>query len=162
MRIHKEFVNLPKFRPIVDTTETVHYHVGKYLSELFNLLTSNEYTIKDSFEAATRINNIPLELFDQGYIFVSFDVVSLFANVPLQKAINIILKKVYVEKVINTTINKNTMRKLIKDTSKRTAFVFDSEIYKQTDSVSMGSPLAPVLANIIMTELESTIIKKVI
>ena len=34
--------------------------------------------------------------------FVSTDVISLFTNVPLQKTINI-LKKVYVEKVINTT-----------------------------------------------------------
>ena len=44
------------------------------------------------------------------------------------------------------------MRKLTKDTCKKTAFVFDNEIYKQIDGVSMGSPLAPVLANIIMTE----------
>ena len=73
---------------------------------------------------------------------------------------NIILKKVYVEKVINTTIKKNTMRKLTKDTCKKTAFVFDNEIYQQIDDVSMGSPLALVLANIILTELESTIIKK--
>ena len=101
-------------------------------------------------------------MFDQGYRFVSFDVVSLFTNVPLQKTINIILKKVYVEKVINTTIKKNTMRKLIKDTCKKTAFVFDNEINEQIDGVSMGSPLAPVLANIIMTELESTIIKKLL
>ena len=41
-KVLKEFVNLPKFWPIVDTTRTVHYHVGKYLSELFNPLTSNE------------------------------------------------------------------------------------------------------------------------
>ena len=34
------------------------------------------------------------------------------------------LKKVYVEKVINTSIKKNTMGKLIKDTCKDTAFVF--------------------------------------
>ena len=52
------------------------------------------------------------------------------------------------------------MIKLIKDTCKKTAFLFDSEIYKQIDGVSMGSPLAPVLANIIMTELESIIMKK--
>ena len=79
---------------------------------------------------------------------------------PLQKTINIILKKVHVEKVINTTINKNTMRKLIKDTCKKTAFVFDKEIYEQIDGISMVSPQVPVLANIIMTELESTLIKK--
>ena len=64
------------------------------------------------------------------------------------------MKKVYVEKVINFTIKKNTMRKLIKDTCKNTAFVFDYEIYKQIDGVSMGLPLAPVLVNIIMTELK--------
>ena len=78
----------------------------------------------------------------------------------LQKPIDI--KKVYVEKVKNTTIKKNSMRKLIKDTCKKTAFVFDNEIYKQIDGVSMGSPLAPVLANIIMTELENTMIKEFI
>ena len=72
---------------------------------------------------------------------------------PLQKTINIILKKVYVEKVINTSIKKNTIRKLIKETCKKTAFVFDNEIYKQINGVSMGALLAPVLANIIMTEL---------
>ena len=78
--------------------------------------------LKYSFDAATQIKNIPQELFDQGYRFVSFDVVSLFTNVPLQKTINIVLKKVYVEKVINTIIQKNTMRKLIKDTCEKTAF----------------------------------------
>ena len=105
-KIHKEFVNLPKFRPIVDTRGIVHYHVGKYLSEIFNPLTNNEYTIKDSFDAAARINNIPQELFDQRYRFLSFNVVFLFTNMSLQKTINIISKKIYVEKVINTTIKK--------------------------------------------------------
>ena len=52
------------------------------------------------------------------------------------------------------------MRKLIKDTCKKRVFVFDNEIYEQIYGVSMGSPRAPVLANIIMTKLESTIIKK--
>ena len=46
------------------------------------------------------------------------------------------------------------MRKLVKDTCQKTAFVFDNEIYKQIDGASTGSPLAPSLANIIMTESE--------
>ena len=69
LKIHKEFVNLPKFRPIVDTTRTVQYHVEKNLMELFNSLTSNEYTIEDSFDAVTPIKNNLQELFDQGYRF---------------------------------------------------------------------------------------------
>ena len=51
------------------------------------------------------------------------------------------------------------MRILIKDTCKKTAFVFDNEICEQTDGVSMESPKVPVLVDIIMTELESTIEK---
>ena len=43
----------------------------------------------------------------------------------------------------------------------RKLFVFDNEIYKETGGFSMKSPLVPLLANGIMPELESMIIKKV-
>ena len=52
------------------------------------------------------------------------------------------------------------MHKLIKDTCKKTAFSFENIIYNQIDDVSMGSHFAPVLANIIMTELEKTVVQK--
>ena len=84
-KIHKPYQHLPKFRPIIDTTGSPYQGVGKYLSTLLNPLTQNEFTTKDSFEAATKVRNIPPELFDQGYSFVSFDVESLFTNVPLKK-----------------------------------------------------------------------------
>ena len=57
-KMHKHFDNIPSFCPIVDTTETTHYSVGKYLSELLNPLTQNEYSHRDSFDAAKRINHI--------------------------------------------------------------------------------------------------------
>ena len=71
---------------------------------------------------------------------------------------SLLYKKFYVKKARNTTITKNIVRKLMKDTCKNAAFVFDNEIYKQIDDVSMGSPLTPVLTNIIMIELQNTII----
>ena len=70
------------------------------------------------------------------------------------------LKRMYDDKSIHTNIKKNTMRKLIKDTCKKTAFSFDNIIYEQIGGVSRGSPLAPILANIIMTELEKTVVQK--
>ena len=54
------------------------------------------------------------------------------------------------------------MKKLIFDAYTKTIFSFKSKFYKQIDGVSMGSPLGPVLANIIMTELESTIVKELV
>ena len=159
-KIHKDFVHLPKFRPIINTTGLAHYHVGQCLSEIFQPLTINDYNIKDSFDAVNWIKNIPKELFDEGYRFVSFDVESLFTNAPLQKSINVILKRIYDDKLIHNYIKKNAMCKLIKDTCKKTAFSFDNIIYEQVDGVGMGSPLASVLANIIMTELEKKLLLK--
>lgn len=161
-KIHKDYQDIPPFRPIVDTTNTPHYGVAKYLSKLLNPLTMNDYSVKDSFEAAKRIQGISPQLFNQGYKFISFDVSSLFTNVPLKRTVNIILKRIYVDKVIPTTLQKRTMKKLILDACTKTAFSFNNKFYKQIDGVSMGSPLGPVLANIIMTELENTIVKELI
>ena len=44
---------------------------------------------------------------------VSFDVVSLFTNVPLDETIDIIIKSIYDKKEINTDIPKKEMRELL-------------------------------------------------
>ena len=71
--------------------------------------------VRDSFSAANKIREIPKEIFDDGYRFVSFDVESLFKSVPLNKTINIILDCVYNKKLLNTNIKKQAMKKLLKD-----------------------------------------------
>ena len=131
--------NIPPFRPIVDTTETTHYSAGKYLSELINPLTQNEYSLKDYFDAANRINRIlPLVQENEDCMFVSLDVVSLFTNVLLRKTVNIILKRVYNEKLINTSLSKRSLKKLILDTCQKTALSFNNKKYEQIDGVNMG------------------------
>ena len=54
------------------------------------------------------------------------------------------------------------MKNLILDTCTKSVFSFNSRFYKQIDGVSIGSPLGPVLANIIMAEFESTIVKELV
>ena len=136
--------------------------MGKFLASLLKPLTVNEFSVKDSFDAATRINNIPKDLLESNHKFISFDVESLFTNVPISKTINIILKRIYDDKLISTNLRKRTLKKLILDTCTKTAFTFNNKLYQQKDGVSMGSSLGPVLANIIMTELEETIIQQLI
>ena len=71
---------------ILDTIGTKHYSVGKYLSELLNPRTHNDYSLKDSFDAATRISRIlPQGRDNDDYMFISLDVASLFTSVPLKK-----------------------------------------------------------------------------
>ena len=115
--------------------------------------------LKTSLDAVKRIR---LELFDEDYQFVSFDVQSLSTNVPVRKAINIIVDRVYNKKLINTNLKKSKMKKLLLDSCTKTAFSFDNVLYEQCDGVSMGSSLGPVLANIILTKFENVIVKPLI
>ena len=161
-KIHKDFERIPSLRPIIDTIGSTHYGVGKFISNMLNPLTLNNYNLKDSFEAADRIESIPKHLYDEGYQLVSFDVKSLFTNVPLQKTVNIILDRIYNKKIMTTTLKKQTLKKLILDTCSKTVFSCGGVIYEQIDGVSMRACLGPVLANIIMTELELVVVDKMV
>ena len=85
----------------------------------------NEFSLKDSFDDTKCIQNIPDELFEKGHRFVSFDVKSLFTNVPLTKTIDIILNRVYDQKLIETKLKRRSMKKLISDVCKKTTFSFN-------------------------------------
>ena len=139
----------------MDTIGSTHYGVGKFITRLLNPLTQNDYSLKDSFETAERIRaNIPDSLYDEGYVLVSFDVKSLFTNVPLKKTIDVILDRVYNQRLINTKLKKRTLKKLILDTCNKTAFLANGIIYEQIDGVSMDASWGLVLSIIIMTEIE--------
>ena len=113
-------------------------------------LSESEYTVKNSksFVQKVKLGKIPLN-----YKIVSFDVQSLFTNVPLDQAISIIL---------NRKINIDKCRSQIKELhylyTKNVHFSFDNNIYIQNDGVVLGSPLGPVLVNIFMVELECSVI----
>ena len=119
----------------------------------------NDYSLKDTFDAAERIKKIHKELLrNEEYTLISLDVVSLFTNVSLRKIVNIVLDRVYNQKLIKTTLSRSVLKKLILDTCQKTAFTLNGIIYEQKDGVSMGALLGPVLANIIMMECEKVIV----
>ena len=100
-KIHEDYQDIPTFCPIVDSP---HYGIANFLSPLLNPLAINNYSVKDSFEAAKHIQAIPPEPFNQRYKFISFDVTSLFTNDPLKRTVSIILKQIYIDNVIPTTL----------------------------------------------------------
>ena len=80
----------------------------------------------------------------------------------MRKTVDVILKRIYTDKQIQTGLQKRTLKKLIIDSCTKTPFSFNGQFYQQIDGVSMGSPLGPTLADIIMTALEDAIIKPLI
>ena len=142
-------------RPIVSNIGTATYKLSKYLAQLLAPLGKSRYTVSSTEDFITRIREMRPR---PNRIMISFDVVSLFTNVPLEKTIDIILKKVYREKLIKTKIKRNDMKELLYLCTKEGHFTFNDEIYMQTDGVMMGSPLGSLIANIFMCELENHLV----
>ena len=85
---------------------------------------------------------------------VSYDATSLFTNIPLQEAIDIAINLIFNHNP-NLNITKKELKKLFLFAISQTNFIFKGKFYNQIDGVAMGSPLAPVLANIFMGFYES-------
>ena len=95
--------------------------------------------MKDSFDAVNKIKNTPPHLFDDRYNYVSFDMGSLSTNVPVKRIIDIILKRLYIDKVISINLKKRSMKKPQLETCTKTVFAFNGVLYEQKDGVCVVS-----------------------
>ena len=68
------------------------------------------------------------------------------------------MKRIYERKKINTSFTKQELKELILLCTKGVHFTLCRESSVQTDGVTIGSPLGPVLAGIFMVELENTLV----
>ena len=87
------------------------------------------------------IEELKQQKLSTGHKMISFDVKFLFMNVPLDRTIDIILKKMYEKNEIVTLIPKNETKEMLILCPKNVHFTFESSAYVQTEGVAMGSPL---------------------
>ena len=78
----------------------------------------------------------------------SFDICSLFTNVPLAETIEICTKTLYDGHLPTPVIPKHVFIELMKTATTFVEFSFNNIMYRQIDGIAMGSPLGPALANI--------------
>ena len=103
---------------------------------------------------------IKQQVIPSSYKLVSFDVKSLFANVPLDRTIDIIRKRIYENHEIATNTGRKKIKDLITICTKNVLLTLNNDIHQQRDGVAMRSPLEPVFAGIIMADLENPIVTK--
>ena len=139
------------FRPIVSSVNTYNYNLTSSLVTVLKPISTNQFTIKDSFTfvdwaKSHKHNNETM---------CSFDVCSLFTNVPLDETIQICLTKLYC--LPNPpTLPRTVLKDLLEFATKISHYIFDGQYYDQIDGVAIGSPLGPVLANIFMCHFEES------
>ncbi len=148
-KIHKD--NIP-LRPVVSAVGTYNYGLGKLLKQMLSNVVQNDVVIKDTFGFVNALRSLPKSA--SKYKMVSFDVSSLYTNIPVNETIEIVLKHLYDTQGACTTIPKDDMKKLLKFATQDSHFLFNGKVYDQIDGVSMGSPLAPLLAEIFLQDFE--------
>ena len=79
------------FRRIVSAVNTYNYNLASFLVNVLKPISTNQFTIKDSF---TFVDWVKAHQHNNE-IMCSFDVCSLFTNVPLDETIEISLTKLY-------------------------------------------------------------------
>ena len=88
-KVHKDN---PLLRPVVSMVGTPEYKLAKYLDILMKPLIPDTYLLKSTDDFYKRLKQFPC---NNSYRIVSFDVVSLFTNIPLSETIELIINRIY-------------------------------------------------------------------
>ncbi|MEM7163798.1 MAG: reverse transcriptase domain-containing protein, partial [Bacteroidota bacterium] len=151
-KTHKEEL---KMRPVLSAVQSYNYLLAKWLDKILKPLASNEHTISDVFEFAKEIQSTSLT---GPEFMVSYDVSSLFTNVPLDETIDILVDRAFENDWMYEShgirMTRTDLKELISACTKDQLFQFNGTLYEQIDGVAMGSPLGPLLANVFMCHLE--------
>ncbi|KAG5891991.1 hypothetical protein JTB14_007739 [Gonioctena quinquepunctata] len=93
-----------------------------------------------------------------GDLLVSFDVESLFTNVPIDKTLEIVKKRLENDTSLKTRtkLDVSAIIELLKLCTEKTYFQFKNEFYQQEFGMAMGSPLSPILSNTCMEYFEES------
>ena len=86
----------------------------------------------------------------------SFEVKALFTSVPVDPAIQIVQQKLQHDPTLQSRTNMSIPHiiSLLEFYIKNTYFLFQGKYYEQVHGAAMGSPISPLIANLLMEEFE--------
>ena len=146
-----------KFRPIIAQVGTCTYKAAQVIANYLQpLISDNPYIITNTQHFPKMIKDLPPLKDDEEY--VSYDVESLFTNVPVRETIDFIIDQIYTEKKLPVIATKLIFKRLLLKLSTENVFMFNERFYQQTDGCTMGGPLSVVFSNIFMTKMEKDIV----
>ncbi|XP_042884663.1 uncharacterized protein LOC122261185 [Penaeus japonicus] len=93
------------------------------------------------------LNEIKHLSVDDTTVMASFDVESLFTNVPVAETTKITIDFTSEESLSKFGLNKKQFESLLNIATKDSVFTFGDHLYTQVDGVAMGSPIGPTYAN---------------
>lgn len=147
-----------KIRPIVagpaSSTQRLSNLLDIILKPLCELLPSY---VRDDMDF---LNYIPKSV-DPKTILVSFDVISLYTNIPHTLGLEAI--NYWIDRhpnTLNTRFSKEFILEGLKLVLENNHFHFDEEFFLQTKGTAMGTKVAPTYATLVMGYLENTLFER--
>ena len=132
--------------------------LSSYLADVLSPLTGkSEYKVNNSAHFVSTING---ERVLESEIMVSFDVESLFTNVPIGQcivfAVHAALRKLEADPCLanGTTLTPTQIADLLDFVLRSTYFQYNGLSYEQQEGAAMGSPVSAVIANLYMEDFE--------
>ena len=113
--------SFPKFHPIVSSIGAFDYNLAHFLCDVISPSVPNDYSCKDTIFFVSPIKNA--NLFKK--FLVSYNVTSLFTNIPLQETIDIAISLIFNHNP-NLNITKKELQKLSLFATSETHFSFNS------------------------------------
>ncbi|CAH2217173.1 jg12081 [Pararge aegeria aegeria] len=135
-KIHKEGVPI---RPIVSQIDSPNYELANHISTILQPLVGHTASyVKDSRHFVHVLRDLKIQ---EDECMLNFDVDSLFTNVPINDCLEVINRKLQDNDIPPHCLESNF-------------FLYKGQYYLQIDGVAMGSPVAPVVANLWMEHFQ--------
>jgi len=136
-------------------TGSAQHELAKWLTCLLQpvLQDLSANCVSDSFTFVEEVINFT---FSPSSVFLfSFDISSLFANIPLAETVQICADALYKNNVFpKSSFPCDIFIELMQLATSSVEFSFNNNMHRQIDGVAMGSPLGPALANIFVGHQE--------
>lgn len=148
-KIHK--VGYP-LRIIVSSIGSPTYNLAAFLHDILNKSIQRPKShVKDSW---TFVNNIRHKNICDANIMISLDVTALFTNIPIDLVMKAVEKR-WIQITLNTELTLQQFLHALEVVLGLNSFSFNGEYYEQVFGCPMGSPLSPILADLVMDDLET-------
>jgi hypothetical protein len=146
-------------RPIVDCTSGPTFKLaGLFVKFLNPSVGKTDTWILNSLDFKEKISNVILP---PDHVLISLDVVNLFTNIPNDLVLQLIDEKF--DEIQEKALTLMPFEEFIEGLNlilSNCFFSFDNRIYKQIFGSPMGSPVSPVLANLVMEHVESSVLER--
>jgi len=153
-KIHKPGYPL---RIVVSSVGSPLYDMAKFVHAILSASIKKPYShVKDAWSFAATLKGTTIEPHE---MLVSLDVTALFTNIPKELVMRGVTDR-WNDIQKNTRLSLEQLLFVLDMILGSTSFVFEGRIYEQIYGSPMGSPLSPILADMVMEDLETNCLSR--